>query len=181
MTAESTVLPGCDLSTTYLGLQLRSPLVASSGPLTSRIDSLRALEQAGIAAVVLPSLFEEQVDHDDIGAKLFGRVHDLGAIVEHFEQLYLRLHTQEVPDVLAYLRNVFRNKQANRDRRSHGPTISSWRGGSPPPTRYEDGPFVIGSHCFQVVVACHDLHDESGRLSDRAEVAGVEQPQAILA
>ena len=72
MTAESTVLPGCDLSTTYLGLQLRSPLVASSGPLTSRIDSLRALEQAGIAAVVLPSLFEEQVDHDDMEAERLG-------------------------------------------------------------------------------------------------------------
>jgi len=72
VTAESTVLPGCDLSTTYLGLQLRSPLVASSGPLTSRIDSLRALEQAGIAAVVLPSLFEEQVDHDDMEAERLG-------------------------------------------------------------------------------------------------------------
>jgi len=72
VTAESTVLPDCDLSTTYLGLQLRSPLVASSGPLTSRIDSLRALEQAGIAAVVLPSLFEEQVDHDDMEAERLG-------------------------------------------------------------------------------------------------------------
>ena len=55
-----------DLSTTYLGLQLRSPLVASAGPLTGRIDSLRALEDAGVAAVVLPSLFEEQVVHDGL-------------------------------------------------------------------------------------------------------------------
>jgi dihydroorotate dehydrogenase (fumarate) len=55
-----------DLSTTYLGLQLRSPLVASAGPLTGRIDSLRALEDAGVAAVVLPSLFEEQVVHDEL-------------------------------------------------------------------------------------------------------------------
>jgi len=60
-TAEQTVLPDFDLTTTYLGLPLRSPLVASSGPLTARLDSLRALEKAGIAAVVLPSLFEEQV------------------------------------------------------------------------------------------------------------------------
>jgi len=72
MTAEPTVVPEFDLSTTYLGLQLRSPLVASSGPLTSRIDSLRLLEQAGIAAVVLPSLFEEQVDHDDMEAERLG-------------------------------------------------------------------------------------------------------------
>jgi len=65
-----------DLSTTYLGLRLRSPLVASSGPLTARIDSLRALEQAGIAAVVLPSLFEEQVEHEDTQAD---RLDELGA------------------------------------------------------------------------------------------------------
>src|SRR5450631_3681800 len=76
MTAEATVQPHFDLSTTYLGLPLRTPLVASSGPLTARIDSLRALEQAGIAAVVLPSLFEEQVEHEDIQAARLG---DLGS------------------------------------------------------------------------------------------------------
>jgi len=71
VTAESTV-PVFDLTTTYLGLSLRSPLVASSGPLTARIDSLRALEQAGIAAVVLPSLFEEQVEHEDVQSLRLG-------------------------------------------------------------------------------------------------------------
>jgi dihydroorotate dehydrogenase (fumarate) len=55
-----------DLSTTYLGLRLRSPLVASAGPLTGRVASLQALEGAGIAAVVLPSLFEEQIVHDEL-------------------------------------------------------------------------------------------------------------------
>ncbi len=75
MTAGSNV-SGVDLSTTYLGLRLRSPLVASSGPLTARIDSLRALEQSGIAAVVLPSLFEEQVEHEDAQAD---RLDELGA------------------------------------------------------------------------------------------------------
>lgn len=61
-----------DLSTSYLGLSLRSPLVASSGPLTGRLPSLRALEDNGIAAVVLPSLFEEQVVHDELQtAELF--------------------------------------------------------------------------------------------------------------
>ena len=75
MTAESTVLPDFDLSTTYLGLQLRSPLVASSGPLTARIDSLRALEQAGVAAVVLPSLFEEQIEHEDAQVDRLAELH----------------------------------------------------------------------------------------------------------
>jgi dihydroorotate dehydrogenase (fumarate) len=50
-----------DLSSTYLGLRLRSPLVASAGPHTRTLDSLRSLEDAGVAAVVLPSLFEEQL------------------------------------------------------------------------------------------------------------------------
>lgn len=50
-----------DLSTKYLGLDLASPIVASAGPMTGRIETLRRLEEAGAAAVVLPSLFEEDV------------------------------------------------------------------------------------------------------------------------
>ena len=53
-----------DLRTHYLGLELRSPLVASAGPLTGDPDRIVRLEQAGAAAVVLPSLFEEQIEHD---------------------------------------------------------------------------------------------------------------------
>jgi dihydroorotate dehydrogenase (fumarate) len=53
-----------DLRTSYLGLPLRTPIVASSSPLTGRLDSLVALESAGVGAVVLPSLFEEQLTHD---------------------------------------------------------------------------------------------------------------------
>lgn len=51
-----------DLSTTYLGLKLKSPLVASSGPLAKDIDKIRQLEAAGASAVVLHSLFEEQIN-----------------------------------------------------------------------------------------------------------------------
>lgn len=53
-----------DLTTEYLGLSLKHPIVASSSPLTGSIDSLLELEEAGAAAVVLPSLFEEQIEHD---------------------------------------------------------------------------------------------------------------------
>ena len=55
-----------DLSTRYLGLDLRNPLVASSSPLTATIDSLKRLQDAGAAAVVLPSLFEEQIEHEEM-------------------------------------------------------------------------------------------------------------------
>jgi len=54
-----------DLSTRYLGLTLRSPLVASASPLSGSLDSLRRLESAGAGAVVMQSLFEEQVEHDE--------------------------------------------------------------------------------------------------------------------
>ncbi|HEV3380230.1 MAG TPA: dihydroorotate dehydrogenase-like protein [Trebonia sp.] len=50
-----------DLGTTYLGLRLRNPLVASAGPLSSTADGVRVLADAGVGAVVLPSLFEEQI------------------------------------------------------------------------------------------------------------------------
>ena len=50
-----------DLTTAYLGLRLRNPLIASAGPLTSTADGVRRLADAGIGAVVLPSLFEEQL------------------------------------------------------------------------------------------------------------------------
>jgi dihydroorotate dehydrogenase (fumarate) len=50
-----------NLTTTYLGLTLDSPLVASAGPLSRTVDGVRQLADAGVAAVVLPSLFEEQV------------------------------------------------------------------------------------------------------------------------
>ena len=55
-----------DLTTTYLGLSLASPLVASAGPLTGKLDTLAQLEDAGVAAAVLPSLFEEQIIHEEL-------------------------------------------------------------------------------------------------------------------
>lgn len=55
-----------DLTTEYLGLKLANPIMASAGPLTGRVDSLRRLEASGVAAVVLPSLFEEQIEHDQL-------------------------------------------------------------------------------------------------------------------
>jgi len=53
-----------DLSTTYLGLQLKNPLVPSSSPLMRTRDSVRQLEDAGAGAIVLHSLFEEQITQE---------------------------------------------------------------------------------------------------------------------
>src|SRR5439155_26734389 len=53
-----------DLSTTYLGLQLVSPLVPSASPLSRKLDTICRLEDAGAAAIVLHSLFEEQIEFE---------------------------------------------------------------------------------------------------------------------
>ncbi|MBE2271368.1 MAG: dihydroorotate dehydrogenase-like protein [Anaerolinea sp.] len=50
-----------DISTTYLGMKLRSPIVASASPIMEHVDSIKRLEDAGVGAVVLYSLFEEQI------------------------------------------------------------------------------------------------------------------------
>lgn len=54
-----------DLSTTYLGLTLSHPIVASAGPIAHSLDGIRRLEDGGAAAIVLPSLFEEQIQREN--------------------------------------------------------------------------------------------------------------------
>lgn len=54
-----------DLSTTYLGLPLKNPIVASASPLSKSVDGVRRMEEAGASAVVLFSLFEEQISHEE--------------------------------------------------------------------------------------------------------------------
>jgi dihydroorotate dehydrogenase (fumarate) len=53
-----------DLTTTYMGMTLKNPLVASASPLSREVSNVRAMEDAGIAGVVMYSLFEEQIAHE---------------------------------------------------------------------------------------------------------------------
>lgn len=53
-----------DLTTNYLGFKLKNPLVVSASPITEEIDEIKKAEDAGAAAIVLPSLFEEQLEHE---------------------------------------------------------------------------------------------------------------------
>jgi dihydroorotate dehydrogenase (fumarate) len=55
-----------DLSTTYLGLKLKNPIVASSSPLTQKPETAAELEAAGVSAVIMNSLFEEQIIHESL-------------------------------------------------------------------------------------------------------------------
>jgi len=74
-----------DLSTTYLGLSLSNPFVAGPAPITGRIENIKRLEEAGIAAVVLPPLFEEQLMSDEM---------------ELFD--WIDAHAESFPEALSY-------------------------------------------------------------------------------
>lgn len=55
-----------DLSTTYLGLKLKNPIVASASPLSKKVERAKQLEEAGVSAIVMYSLFEEQIIHESL-------------------------------------------------------------------------------------------------------------------
>ena len=75
-----------DLSTTYLGLNLKNPLVASASPLSKKLDRAKKLEDAGISAIVMYSLFEEQIIHESLE-------------LDH----YLNRGSDSFPEALSYL------------------------------------------------------------------------------
>lgn len=64
-----------NLQTKYLGLPLKNPVVVAACPLTGKVEWLKQLEAAGAAAAVLPSLFEEQIEHD---TEEMVKVHEFG-------------------------------------------------------------------------------------------------------
>jgi dihydroorotate dehydrogenase (fumarate) len=59
------------LQTNYLGLRLKNPLIVGSSPLSANLDNLKKMEEAGAAAIVLPSLFEEQIEMQGMGLTQF--------------------------------------------------------------------------------------------------------------
>ena len=81
------------LQTLYLGLTLRSPIVASAGPATGDLETAVRLEEAGAGAIVLPSLFEEEIVHEELGlnraleagAGTFAETHSYFPAIEAFE------------------------------------------------------------------------------------------------
>ena len=81
-----------DLATTYLGLPLSSPVVASASPLTGEDESVRRLVDAGAAAIVMPSLFEEEILQEEIE---LNRALEAGS--EHFAEALD--YFPDVPDV----------------------------------------------------------------------------------
>ncbi len=65
-----------DLSTNYLGLQLKNPIVPSAGPLSEDISNIKLMEDTGAAAIVLYSLFEEQIENESLELNYYTTVHN---------------------------------------------------------------------------------------------------------
>jgi dihydroorotate dehydrogenase (fumarate) len=98
-----------DLRTTYLGLELRNPVVASASTMTGHLKILEQMEEAGAAAVVMPSLFEEQLERDEQAVR---RYFDFGLnqFVKTLSDLVeLDLYNMGPPN---YLREIQRAKKA---------------------------------------------------------------------
>ena len=111
-----------DLRTRYLGLELAHPIVASASPLTGSLDSLKRLQDAGIAAVVLKSLFEEQIEHEEMSAS---NLMDYGAELSPEAQgFFPEMKYSTGPD--AYLQLIADAKRALRV-----PVIASLNGYTP--------------------------------------------------
>jgi dihydroorotate dehydrogenase (fumarate) len=98
-----------DLSTTYLGLELKNPLVASASPLSHKVETAKELEQAGIAALVMYSLFEEQIIHESLELDNFLYVGT--EISSEIDSFYPRTGTF-ILKADAYLEHLSRIKQA---------------------------------------------------------------------
>ena len=86
-----------DPTTRYLGLALKNPLIASASPLTLELDNIRRLEDRGAAAVVLPSLFEEQIEHR-LGTENPPRIAAQNASREQFSYFPSTLRSRPEPD-----------------------------------------------------------------------------------
>lgn len=99
-----------DMTTTYLGLKLKNPLVPSPSPLTREIGNLRKMEDAGAAAVVLYSLFEEEINLEShtLDRYLSEGTESFAEALSYFPEA--PVYRAIGPD--AYLEHIFRAKQA---------------------------------------------------------------------
>jgi dihydroorotate dehydrogenase (fumarate) len=93
-----------DMTTRYLGMLLRTPLVASASPLNGKLDNIRRLEDMGAGAVVLPSIFEEQInrEHELFDALMTTGIDTYGEALTYFpSQAAHALDTERYVEVIA--------------------------------------------------------------------------------
>lgn len=98
-----------DLSAHYLGLSLQSPIVVSSCPLCRNIDDMLRMEAAGAGAVILPSLFEEQLEIEDLNLQYY-LAHDRGSLPDALKHIPEMSEYNKGAD--GYLSLLYRAQQA---------------------------------------------------------------------
>jgi dihydroorotate dehydrogenase (fumarate) len=120
-----------DLSTTYLGLKLPHPLIPGASPLADELDGVKQLEDAGAPMIVLRSLFEEQLVHEQLAAHSGIDAHE-NAFAEALSYL-LPEGSDSAPSHIEHLARVKRRSAFRSSRRSMGhsgsgsSTPASWR------------------------------------------------------
>ncbi len=112
-----------DLTTRYLGLTLKNPVVVAACSIAGRLDVVRRMEDAGASAIVLPSLFEEQIEHEEMAIQRFYErgTESFAEAIDYFPELDDRSSTSEL-----YLDHVAACKSA-----VSVPIIGSLNGVSP--------------------------------------------------
>ena len=98
-----------DLSTTYMGMELPNPIVASASPLSREVSTVREMEDAGVAAVVLFSLFEEEIRHEEFALDhyLESGTHSFAEALDYFPE-----HEKYNVGPDSYLEHIRQLKQA---------------------------------------------------------------------
>ncbi|SER59596.1 dihydroorotate dehydrogenase (fumarate) [Propionibacterium cyclohexanicum] len=150
-----------DLSTSYLGLQLSGPIIASSNPLNRTIEGLKSLEAAGASAVVLPSLFAEEVEAEELETAM---VLETGDEFAEFASAPLAEVEQLNTGADAHLRLVAEAKKALGI-----PVIASVNGSQPGDwARYAAQLVEAGADAMELNL--YDLPVEPGRSPEDVEV-----------
>ena len=96
-----------DLTTNYLGLTLDNPLVPSASPMSKNLDHVKQLEDAGAAAIVMYSLFEEDLREEEEHMIKFGIEQGIG---HHEAEHYLPVHHEVTTTLEHYLEHLARLK-----------------------------------------------------------------------
>jgi len=161
-----------DLHTRYLGLELRSPIVASASPMGQKIDTILRMQEAGIGAVVLPSLFEEQIEHEAM--QLHG-VLDLAADAHPEALTYLPELEDYTTSADAYLRHLeacAHELEVPVIASLNGITVGSWIAQA---KRLENA----GAHALELNV--YFIAADPDETADRVEARYVELVEAVRA
>jgi dihydroorotate dehydrogenase (fumarate) len=162
-----------DLSSTYLGLRLRSPIVASASPITRDALAVRQLVAAGAGAIVLPSLFEEEIVHEQVE---LNRALEAGS--EHFAEALEYFPTvNDVADAgRRYLADLERIKAAASDVPVIGSLNATSMGGW---SRYAKRIEEAGADAVELNL--YHVAADPGRSADDMESADLEVVSAVRA